>query len=84
MSKAYNLFGPVVVNYWKECLGAYMINADKIDDKDLADWINSMETIVMENLCDMIPDQWYPEDDTDEDGDDEEWEDLPDHDHDED
>lgn len=83
MSKPYDMFGPAVVNYWLDCLNAYQIDVSKIDENDLTEWINQMELCVIDSLCDTIPDEWFPEDDTDED-DDEEWEDLPDHDDDED
>ena len=84
MSKAYDLFGPAVVNYWKEVLLSCQIDPDKIDEMELTNWINDMELIVLEDLVETIPDEWFPEDDIDEDQDDEEWEDLPDHDDDED
>jgi hypothetical protein len=83
MSKPYDIFGPAVVNYWADCLGALNIDSRKISDAELAEWINEVEQIVMENILDTIPDEWFPEDDIDED-DDEEWEDLPDDHHDED
>jgi hypothetical protein len=82
MNKTYDIFGPIVVNYWKDCLSGWQINPDKINESDLTEWINTMESLVMDNLCDTIPDEWYPEDDEDEDGG--EWEDLPDHDDEED
>lgn len=85
MSKAYDLFGPAVVNYWKEVLLSCQIDPDKINEMELTNWINDMELIVLEDLVETIPDEWFPEDDIDEDhDDDEEWEDIPDHDDDED
>ena len=80
MTNAYNRFGPIVVNYWSDWLGAFRINANKINENQLIKWIAEMEDMVGDEAINSIPDSWIP----DEDEDDEEWEDIPDLDHDED
>ena len=60
------------INYWRDWMDAFNVDHSRYTEKEFIEWVNDMECFVGDALDSLMPDEWIPEHDDE----DNEWEDL--------